>query len=189
MVRFSGYLLIPLGFLFGFRCDSEGRFSRAGWMHWQQPAGTSSRQLSCWPSTPSWRRACSSHSGRSRWWNHYSFLDLVNFFPLFHLLVVVPCIPDEHNKNIKNIYLNSFTILQSSSDHFSPIWNSMFSFRVSRSLWLQVECTIPKDDGTLASYVGFRVQHDNARGPMKGGIRYHHEVRKYVTQILFSGQH
>lgn len=41
---------------------------------------------------------------------------------------------------------------------------------------MQVECTIPKDDGTLASFVGFRVQHDNARGPMKGGIRYHHEV-------------
>ncbi|KAK6155961.1 hypothetical protein DH2020_010209 [Rehmannia glutinosa] len=40
----------------------------------------------------------------------------------------------------------------------------------------QVECTIPKDDGTLVSYVGFRVQHDNARGPMKGGIRYHPEV-------------
>lgn len=39
-----------------------------------------------------------------------------------------------------------------------------------------MECTIPKDDGTLASYVGFRVQHDNARGPMKGGIRYHPEV-------------
>lgn len=39
-----------------------------------------------------------------------------------------------------------------------------------------MECTIPKDDGTLVSYVGFRVQHDNARGPMKGGIRYHPEV-------------
>lgn len=41
---------------------------------------------------------------------------------------------------------------------------------------LQVECTIPKDDGTLASFIGFRVQHDNSRGPMKGGIRYHPEV-------------
>lgn len=40
----------------------------------------------------------------------------------------------------------------------------------------QVECTIPKDDGMLVSYVGFRVQHDNSRGPMKGGIRYHPEV-------------
>lgn len=41
---------------------------------------------------------------------------------------------------------------------------------------IKVECTIPKDDGTLASYIGFRVQHDNARGPMKGGIRFHPEV-------------
>ncbi|GMN30918.1 hypothetical protein TIFTF001_003024 [Ficus carica] len=50
--------------------------------------------------------------------------------------------------------------------------------RASRILGLdtKVECTIPKDDGTLVSYVGFRVQHDNARGPMKGGIRYHPEV-------------
>jgi glutamate dehydrogenase/leucine dehydrogenase len=46
---------------------------------------------------------------------------------------------------------------------------------------LQVECTIPKDDGTLASFVGFRVQHDNARGPMKGGIRYHPEVPYIIT--------
>ncbi|THF98493.1 hypothetical protein TEA_005988 [Camellia sinensis var. sinensis] len=41
---------------------------------------------------------------------------------------------------------------------------------------IKVECTIPKDDGTLVSYVGFRIQHDNARGPMKGGIRYHPEI-------------
>nr|GMD83351.1 glutamate dehydrogenase B [Ipomoea batatas] len=41
---------------------------------------------------------------------------------------------------------------------------------------IKVECTIPKDDGSLVSFVGFRVQHDNARGPMKGGIRYHPEV-------------
>ena len=47
----------------------------------------------------------------------------------------------------------------------------------------QVECTIPKDDGTLASFVGFRVQHDNARGPMKGGIRYHPEVSDY--ELMF----
>lgn len=46
-----------------------------------------------------------------------------------------------------------------------------------------MECTIPKDDGSLVSYVGFRVQHDNARGPMKGGIRYHPEVS--LVRLLF----
>lgn len=51
-------------------------------------------------------------------------------------------------------------------------------------LFLQVECTIPKDDGTLVSYVGFRIQHDNARGPMKGGIRYHPEV--YISFFFLS---
>jgi glutamate dehydrogenase/leucine dehydrogenase len=41
---------------------------------------------------------------------------------------------------------------------------------------MQVEWTIPKDDGTSASYVGYIVQHDNARGPMKVEIHYHLEV-------------
>lgn len=49
---------------------------------------------------------------------------------------------------------------------------------------MQVECTIPKDDGTLASFVGFRVQHDNARGPMKGGIRYHPEVANILASDI-----
>ena len=38
---------------------------------------------------------------------------------------------------------------------------------------IKVECNFVKDDGTLATFVGYRVQHDNKRGPMKGGIRYH----------------
>lgn len=41
---------------------------------------------------------------------------------------------------------------------------------------IKVECNIVKDNGELATFVGFRVQHDNSRGPMKGGIRYHHQV-------------
>ncbi|KAJ7298357.1 hypothetical protein O6H91_Y002300 [Diphasiastrum complanatum] len=61
--------------------------------------------------------------------------------------------------------------------------------KVERSLLIpfreiKVECTIPKDDGTLASFVGFRVQHDNARGPMKGGIRYHPEVEPDEVNAL-----
>jgi glutamate dehydrogenase (NAD(P)+) len=49
---------------------------------------------------------------------------------------------------------------------------------------IKVECTIPMDDGKLASFVGFRVQHDNARGPMKGGIRYHPEVEPNEVNAL-----
>src|SRR5690606_38777514 len=31
-------------------------------------------------------------------------------------------------------------------------------------------------DGRLVSLLGYRVQHNRARGPMKGGLRYYHEV-------------
>ena len=41
---------------------------------------------------------------------------------------------------------------------------------------LVVEVPLRRDDGSLESYRGYRVQHNNSRGPFKGGIRYHHEV-------------
>jgi glutamate dehydrogenase (NAD(P)+) len=51
---------------------------------------------------------------------------------------------------------------------------------------LKVECTIQMDDGSIGTFVGFRVQHDDARGPMKGGIRYHHEVDPDEVNALAS---
>ncbi|MET0284837.1 MAG: Glu/Leu/Phe/Val dehydrogenase dimerization domain-containing protein, partial [Polyangiales bacterium] len=51
---------------------------------------------------------------------------------------------------------------------------------------VKVECTIQMDDGSTGTYVGFRVQHDDARGPMKGGIRYHHEVDPDEVNALAS---
>ena len=32
------------------------------------------------------------------------------------------------------------------------------------------------DDGRVKVFMGYRVQHDSARGPFKGGIRYHQDV-------------
>ncbi|MCS5660582.1 MAG: glutamate dehydrogenase [Dehalococcoidia bacterium] len=41
---------------------------------------------------------------------------------------------------------------------------------------LAVEVPLNRDDGSLAVFKGYRIQHNNARGPFKGGIRYHEEV-------------
>jgi glutamate dehydrogenase (NAD(P)+) len=41
---------------------------------------------------------------------------------------------------------------------------------------VQVQIPVEMDDGRLETFIGYRVQHDDARGPMKGGLRYHHEV-------------
>ncbi|HEV8003869.1 MAG TPA: Glu/Leu/Phe/Val dehydrogenase dimerization domain-containing protein [Planctomycetaceae bacterium] len=41
---------------------------------------------------------------------------------------------------------------------------------------LKVQVTLERDNGEIATFIGYRVQHNSARGPMKGGLRYHHEV-------------
>lgn len=41
---------------------------------------------------------------------------------------------------------------------------------------LRVEVPVVMDDGRLEVFHGYRVQHNNARGPYKGGLRYHPAV-------------
>ncbi|MBN69027.1 Glu/Leu/Phe/Val family dehydrogenase [Gimesia chilikensis] len=41
---------------------------------------------------------------------------------------------------------------------------------------VKVEVAIERDNGEIATYIGYRVQHDSSRGPMKGGLRFHPEV-------------
>ena len=38
---------------------------------------------------------------------------------------------------------------------------------------VKVEIVTESDNGKLQHFLGFRVQHSNARGPFKGGLRYH----------------
>jgi len=38
---------------------------------------------------------------------------------------------------------------------------------------VQVSLAVKMDDGRTEVFEGYRVQHNNARGPYKGGIRYH----------------
>ncbi|MCD6385389.1 Glu/Leu/Phe/Val dehydrogenase [Candidatus Sumerlaeota bacterium] len=41
---------------------------------------------------------------------------------------------------------------------------------------LEVSIPTRMDDGTIRTFIGYRVQHDNTCGPFKGGIRYHPDV-------------
>jgi glutamate dehydrogenase (NAD(P)+) len=42
------------------------------------------------------------------------------------------------------------------------------------------------ESGELRTYQGYRVQHDNSRGPMKGGIRFHPEADLDEVRALAS---
>ncbi|MBM4138471.1 MAG: Glu/Leu/Phe/Val dehydrogenase [Nitrospira sp.] len=41
---------------------------------------------------------------------------------------------------------------------------------------MMVSLPVLMDNGRVEVFTGYRVQHDSARGPCKGGIRYHHDV-------------
>lgn len=49
-----------------------------------------------------------------------------------------------------------------------------------------VEVPIEMDDGRIETYLGYRVQHNNSRGPMKGGLRYHWDVDLDEVRALAS---
>src|SRR5262245_26178801 len=41
---------------------------------------------------------------------------------------------------------------------------------------VKVQIPMEMDNGEIGTFIGYRVQHDDARGPMKGGLRFHPEV-------------
>ena len=49
---------------------------------------------------------------------------------------------------------------------------------------LQVAVPVRLDDGSLRTFDAFRVQHDDTRGPTKGGLRFHPEVSVGGTKAL-----
>ncbi len=51
---------------------------------------------------------------------------------------------------------------------------------------LQVQVLLRRDSGKLEEFTGFRVQHNAARGPYKGGIRYHPSVDLDEVRALAS---
>lgn len=51
---------------------------------------------------------------------------------------------------------------------------------------LSVELPIKLDNGNWRLYHGYRVQHDNSRGPCKGGLRYHPSVNEDEVRALAS---
>lgn len=51
---------------------------------------------------------------------------------------------------------------------------------------VRVEIPVRMDDGRLEVFIGYRIQHNNARGPYKGGIRFHPEADEQEVRALAS---
>ncbi len=51
---------------------------------------------------------------------------------------------------------------------------------------IKVQVAIERDNGELTTFIGYRIQHDKSRGPMKGGLRFHPEVDEAEVLTLAS---
>ncbi|MBX6312163.1 MAG: glutamate dehydrogenase [Isosphaeraceae bacterium] len=64
--------------------------------------------------------------------------------------------------------------------------DNMRTLMITPDRELRVEVSIELDSGQIGNFIGYRVQHDNARGPFKGGLRYHPHVDDDETRSLAS---
>jgi glutamate dehydrogenase (NAD(P)+) len=64
--------------------------------------------------------------------------------------------------------------------------SNMRTLLVTPDRELRVEVAIEMDSGEIGNFIGYRIQHDNARGPFKGGLRYHPHVDQDEARSLAS---
>ena len=82
-----------------------------------------------------------------------------------------------------SLFKNAFKQLEDAADVMSLDPNVMERLKYPKRA-LQVAIPIRLDDGTVKTFVGYRVQHNMTLGPGKGGIRYHSNVGLSETTAL-----
>jgi len=74
---------------------------------------------------------------------------------------------DGHSKFWQNAHHYFDRVYQTMN--LDPLWRTVLS---TPKRVLTVSCPVRMDDGSIQVFTGYRAQHNNARGPFKGGIRY-----------------
>jgi glutamate dehydrogenase (NAD(P)+) len=85
----------------------------------------------------------------------------------------------EHSKFWQNAHLYFDRVFQTMN--LDPTWRAVLS---SPKRVLTVSCPIRMDNGTIQVFTGYRAQHNNARGPFKGGIRFDQAVNMDEVMAL-----
>lgn len=75
---------------------------------------------------------------------------------------------------MRAVQATEFYFDQAASQLKIPDW--MRKLLVTPKREVSVQVAFERDNGQVETFVGYRVQHDNSRGPMKGGLRYHPAV-------------
>src|SRR5215212_9264426 len=86
---------------------------------------------------------------------------------------------DKHSKFWQNAHLYFDRVYQTM--HLDETWRAVLS---SPKRVMVVSCPVKMDDGRIQVFTGYRAQHNNARGPFKGGIRYDMGVNRDEVMAL-----
>lgn len=86
---------------------------------------------------------------------------------------------DSHSKFWQNAHNYFDRVYQTMG--LDPVWRQVLS---SPKRVMTVSCPIKMDDGSIQVFTGFRCQHNNARGPFKGGLRYDESVNMDEVMAL-----
>jgi glutamate dehydrogenase (NAD(P)+) len=62
--------------------------------------------------------------------------------------------------------------------------NDIYNTLSTPERFVEIKITMKMDDGTLNTFRGFRSQYNSARGPMKGGIRWHPDESASLIKAL-----
>ncbi|MGD8869538.1 MAG: Glu/Leu/Phe/Val dehydrogenase dimerization domain-containing protein, partial [Gemmatimonadales bacterium] len=86
--------------------------------------------------------------------------------------------------------LNPFHIAQEQFDHAAryipDLEPGLARYLKNPTRMIEVEFPIETAEGEVKNYVGYRCVHNRARGPGKGGIRYHPDVTADEVRALAS---
>jgi len=82
-----------------------------------------------------------------------------------------------------DIYLDAIRRLDRAAEFASIDEEALERLRHPKAV-LQVSIPVRMDDGSMRVFQGYRVRHDDTRGPTKGGIRFHPDVQLGEVQAL-----
>jgi glutamate dehydrogenase (NAD(P)+) len=88
-------------------------------------------------------------------------------------------VPDKHSKFWQNAHFYFDRVYTTMK--LDPMWRAVLA---APKRVLTVSCPVRMDDGSIQVFTGYRAQHNNARGPFKGGIRYDMGVNRDEVMAL-----
>ena len=82
-----------------------------------------------------------------------------------------------------NIYEDALSRLDRAAQHTDVDQETLLRLHHPQST-LEISIPVRMDDGSLQIFKGYRVRHNNSRGPTKGGIRFHPQVSLEEVKAL-----